>query len=125
VKLELASALLELGQWLRDHPSPRHFPGRYDLYRYVHGLLGGRPFDFLEFGVFQGESIRFWARLDRHPETMLFVTRSRGFGRMEDRAEEVPKGYFDVGGALPELGDARVRFFKGTFQETLPGFREV
>ena len=124
VKLELASALLELGQWLREHPSPRHFPGRYDLYRYVHGLLGRRPFDFLEFGVFQGESIRFWARLDRHPETMLF-----GFDTFTGFPEEwrtglkkFPKGYFDVGGALPELGDARVRFFKGTFQETLPGF---
>jgi hypothetical protein len=85
VKLELASALLELGQWLRDHPSPRHLPGRYDLYRYVHGLLGGGR--LISLSSAYRESIRFWARLDRHPETMLFVRHVHGVsGRMEDRA---------------------------------------
>jgi hypothetical protein len=33
-----------------------------------------------------------------------------------------PRGYFSLGGAVPQLDDCRVQFFKGWFEETLPKY---
>jgi hypothetical protein len=77
--------------------------------------------DYLEFGVFEGKSIREWLKLNTSKNSRFF-----GFdtfeGLPENWAETKMRGVFDLGGKEPEINDSRVQFFKGLFQETLPLF---
>jgi hypothetical protein len=100
----------------------RRVPDRFALYGLVsEELIAGRPFDYLEFGVFQGESIREVARLNPNPEARFF-----GFdsfqGLPQDWNADKKKGAFDVGGRVPQVDDPRVAFVKGWFDHTLPPF---
>jgi hypothetical protein len=46
------------------------FEHLYDFYRYVHDeVCSGTAIDFLEFGVYEGNSIRFWSQMDRDPQS--------------------------------------------------------
>lgn len=117
-------ALLELGRWLKTHPPEQHFTQREDLYRHLLDRLGDAPFDFLEFGVFEGASIRFWSGQAPHADCRFF-----GFdtftGLPEDwqtGIERLPEGHFDTGGSVPAMDDTRVQFIKGRFQDTLRSF---
>lgn len=124
-RVEILNLFLELGQWLKANSFPAHFDSRYDLYRHIdREIIGGGPVDYLEFGVYRGDAIRFWSELNRHPDSRFF-----GFDTFEGLPEEwqfftgaIPAGTWETGGKPPELGDARVTFIKGIFQETLPGF---
>ncbi len=100
----------------------RRVADRFALYELVSAeLIKGRSFDYLEFGVFQGESIRKVAELNANPEVRFF-----GFdsfeGLPQDWQADKKKGTFDVGGALPQVDDPRVGFVKGWFDQTLPPF---
>jgi Macrocin-O-methyltransferase (TylF) len=81
---------------------------------------GTKKFLYLEFGVYQGAAIRYWSKLLKHPEARL-----QGFDSFEGLPEHwhaaMPKGFFDVEGKVPVVDDTRVQFFKGWFNETLPG----
>jgi O-methyltransferase len=109
-----------LRAWCRANPCAE-FANREELYRFVlerAGLDG--PIDFLEFGVYQGASIRWWVENNRHPES-TFV----GFDSFEGLPEAwgpIPKGTFTAHGQIPEIPDPRCRFIKGLFQETLPSW---
>jgi hypothetical protein len=103
--------------WCVANPSDES-AGRLELFRAIadrEGLQG--PIDFLEFGVFQGASIRWWAENNRHPES-TFV----GFDCFEGLPESwqgYPEGAFSVAGTIPDLKDPRCSFVKGLFQHTL------
>ncbi|MDP1878475.1 MAG: class I SAM-dependent methyltransferase [Actinomycetota bacterium] len=76
---------------------------------------------YLEFGVYRGESLRWWAdRLDR-PDARFF-----GFdtfsGVDAPWTWQTHMADFDVAGQLPHIDDARVELVKGLFADTLPGF---
>jgi hypothetical protein len=75
---------------------------------------------YLEFGVAQGESIRHWSRELKNPESRL-----HGFDSFEGLPESGGpwnKGQFTSAGAVPQIDDLRVRFFKGWFQNVLPEY---
>ena len=116
-----------LAQWMRQHPGCRRFEKREDYYRHLnHEYLQNQPIDFLEFGVFRGDSIRFWAEMNCHPESRFW-----GFDTFEGLPEDwdvifgdMRRGTFDVGGKTPETGDPRITFVKGLFQDTLDKFLE-
>ena len=97
------------------------FSNRYDLYEFTNRTYyHGRALQFLELGVFEGESIERWATINSDPES-----RFHGFDSFEGLPEDwggTPKGHFDLGGNIPRTGDARISFHKGWFQDTLPGF---
>jgi hypothetical protein len=100
----------------------RRVVDRFALYSLVSAeLIAGRPFDYLEFGVFQGESIRKVSELNANPGCRFF-----GFdsfeGLPQDWQADKKQGHFDVGGALPAVDDPRVGFVKGWFDQTLPPF---
>lgn len=84
-------------------------------------ILGGRAVDFLEFGVAGGASLRTWLEINTHPESRFF-----GFdtfdGLPENWVADRPKGSFSFRGEAPDIPDPRVRFIKGLFQDSLPGF---
>jgi O-methyltransferase len=109
-------------QHIRDtYPCPS-FQERGAMYRSMHELhLNGGALDYLEFGVFQGESMRQWVDLNKRKESRFF-----GFDSFEGLPEEWRdghgKGYFDVRGAVPQIDDPRVQFIKGWFENTVPPF---
>jgi len=100
------------------------FPGRDEMYDYINRRWmcdGQTPIDFLEFGVFQGASLRKWCALNRHPESRLFGFDSFD-GLPEDWLDGWPKGTFSTGGKAPELSDSRVKLVVGLFQNSLQSF---
>jgi len=79
------------------------------------------PVALLEFGVFEGRSIRFWSTNFIAPETRI-----HGFdsftGLPEDWTGKMVKGTFSTGGSTPIVDDPRVDFHRGWIQNTLPPF---
>jgi hypothetical protein len=92
------------------------------MYEHVHeSFIKQEAIDYLEFGVFQGASIRFWESLNKNKNSRFF-----GFDSFEGLPEDWrpgrPKGCFDVGGSMPWVDDGRVKLIKGWFEDTIPPF---
>jgi hypothetical protein len=81
------------------------------------------PIDYLEFGVYKGHVIGRWAEMNTNP-----ASRFVGFDSFEGLpvdwkgGEWGSKGSFDMAGQVPDIGDERVSFQKGWFDETVPAF---
>ena len=122
-KLRRAAEQLEIGRWIYAAGyRPLHWMrSREELWQLLATKVANERVLYLEFGVWQGDSINYWSKLLKHPEARL-----HGFDSFEGLPEhwhtDKPKGSFDTGGAIPEVKDSRVEFFKGWFQETLPGY---
>lgn len=122
--LRYAVGYLELGGWLAGQPGaprPPAFTDRRDLFRCALSQVhGSRPL-YLEFGVWRGDSMRWWARHLRHPAARLV-----GFdsfeGLPEDWRPDFGQGSFRTSGP-PRIDDPRVSFVVGWFEETLSGYQ--
>jgi O-methyltransferase len=95
---------------------------RYALYDFVNSsVLANQKICYLEFGVWQGASIRKWSELNTNPESRFY-----GFdtfnGLPEDWKRSIPKGTFQMDGKTPDIEDQRVSFIKGLFQDTIKTF---
>jgi O-methyltransferase len=99
------------------------FEKRTDLYQSLLTRIGDEPITYLEFGVFRGESFKFWAKGNTHPESR-FVGFDTFTGLPEDWLADHPAGAFSTDGAMPQVDDQRASFVKGRFQDTLYGFLE-
>ncbi len=125
--LDLLNHNALLSQWIAEHPPARVFEFSHELYEYLNeSILANAAIDFLEFGVFKGESLQHWTRFNTNPESR-FV----GFDSFEGLPEDwkmgtktLVKGHFSTDGALPEIDDPRVSFVKGWFSQTLGPFLE-
>jgi O-methyltransferase len=120
--------LLRLGAFVRASglKAATYFPQREALYAHIQQtIIGQDAIDYLEFGVYTGASIKSWLGLNQHPRS-AFV----GFDTFEGLPEAwhyggggaMEAGYFSTSGEMPAIDDKRVRFVKGLFQDTLPGF---
>lgn len=129
--LEKACWGLRFNEWLRKTACEGvpYFQRRFDLYAYLSQfVLKGVAIDYLEFGVATGESIREWIRLNTHARSRFF-----GFDTFEGLPEawkhvggSVPKGTFSTNGQPPLVeNEPRVKFVKGLFQDTIPGFAQA
>ena len=122
-RLGAALNYLEVGRWLGEFgaDTSRRFPDRFRLYDFIVDRIGDRPVLYLEFGVYRGESLRYWAAKLAHPESRLV-----GFDSFEGLPEDfnltLRRGAFSTGGEPPALDDPRVTLVKGRFEETLPSF---
>lgn len=98
---------------------------RYLLYEKViqHEQLGRDQdgLDFLEFGVYRGESISWWARHISDPGAR-FIGFDTFTGLPEGWHDETPCGAFSAEGKAPDITDSRCKFECGLFQHTLPKF---
>jgi Methyltransferase domain len=114
---------LAVGRWMADRgfDATRRVRSRVELFERAASELADRPVLYLEFGVYEGESMRIWSRLLRHPDARLhgFDTFTGLPGRWNDLTEA---GTFSTEGRPPAIDDPRVRFFKGLFDETLPTY---
>jgi hypothetical protein len=94
---------------------------RLDLFSLAAAELHERRVLYLEFGVYEGESMRTWSRLLRNPAASL-----HGFdsftGLRESWNEFTPAGTFSTGGRVPSFDDPRIKLFAGFFDETLPRY---
>jgi hypothetical protein len=112
---------LEQGHWLaglgRDVPN---LPDRFAVFDEALRLVtGSRPL-YLEFGVFRGRTMRYWASHLSLPDAH-FVGFDSFEGLPEDWQPDAQRGSFAVNGP-PQIDDARVSFQIGWFDKTLPGW---
>lgn len=121
--LRSALGYLEIGALLKRLGNGNAVPvlrDRFDLFRRAMGeVRGSRPL-YLEFGVFEGETMRWWSEHLAQPGAHLV-----GF----DSFVGLPDGWrpgFDEGAFAtdgpPTIDDERVEFVAGWFDETLPVF---
>lgn len=115
---------LEIGQQLhkfgiRVGPT---FNTREELFDLVGREVANRDVLYMEFGVYQGATTRYWSKLLSHPASKL-----HGFdsfeGLPEDWSSAAGKGHFSASGTIPTVDDPRVKFFKGWFDQTLPAYQ--
>jgi Macrocin-O-methyltransferase (TylF) len=94
---------------------------RFDVFDAIGAPIAERRVLYLEFGVAEGMSMRYWSRRLRHPESRL-----HGFDSFEGLPASWirgrPAGHFSQNGHAPVVEDDRVTFHKGWFHATLPGF---
>ncbi|WP_460219687.1 TylF/MycF/NovP-related O-methyltransferase [Psychroserpens sp. MEBiC05023] len=99
---------------------------RNRLYAYINKAIDNEAITYCEFGVFEGASIKYWSTLNTNVLSKFF-----GFDTFSGLPESwdnftggLKKGFFDTKGETPNIDDTRVSFYKGLFQDTLPGFLE-
>ena len=97
------------------------FQKREDLWKDVIDKFNGNRITVLEFGVWQGYSIKKFAELNTNENSEFFGFDSF-LGLPEDWTSSQSKGAFNEDGNLPKFADNRIRFVKGWFQNTLTSF---
>lgn len=118
-QLEMSLNYLRIGRWMADHgfEVPVRLRDRWEVFRLVAASVADLQVLYLEFGVFQGETIRFWAQQLKHPAARL-----HGFDSFEGLPEawdDKPQGFFSTEGRVPRVDDPRVQLFAGWFDEVL------
>jgi hypothetical protein len=114
---------LAVGRWMADHgfDATHRVRSRVELFERAAAEIADRPVLYLEFGVYEGDSMRIWSRLLRHPGASL-----HGFdtftGLPEPWNDLTVAGTFSTQGQPPPIDDPRVRFFKGLFEEALVSY---
>lgn len=105
-----------------DFYSPvRDYAKRYGLYQFVidHCQCAGEPILYMEFGVAAGTSFNWFLQHNHHSDSRFF-----GFDTFEGLPEKWGS-FYEKGSmrfSMPELTDARGKFEKGLFQDSLPRF---
>lgn len=125
-QIQMVVNYMRIGRWMpqNNFDVKKRLPDRYGVFSVVAEKVQDKQVLYLEFGVFEGISMRFWSKALRHPKSIL-----HGFDSFEGLPEDwdvvggVGKGAFDVGGKIPQIDDTRVQFFKGWFDQVLPGYK--
>lgn len=128
--LLMASNTLSMTRWIAKqdkqnilndfYTSKRDYSKRYQLYQHVADTLQlqKEAVDYLEFGVFKGNSFKWWLANCQHADARFY-----GFDTFEGLPEDwgtYNKG--DMAANIPVINDSRGEFLQGLFQDTLPGF---
>jgi hypothetical protein len=115
---------MDSARWLCEHslyPFKASLATRESIFELIADTARNRQVLYLEFGVFEGYSIKYWSELLSDPRAVL-----HGFdsfeGLPETWKEDHPKGRFARNGRLPKIADNRVTFFKGWFDKTLADY---
>jgi hypothetical protein len=100
----------------------RLLPDRWNVFDVVLSKVQDQRVLYLEFGVFQGRTTRYWSARLRNPEARL-----HGFdsfeGLPEEWADHAAGRIFNAQGQVPVIADdPRVRFFRGWFDQILPTY---
>lgn len=105
-----------------DFPSKWDYTKRYAFYKWVidKEFLSNTAVNYLEFGVANGHSFRWFVQQNIHPESRFY-----GFDTFTGLPEDFgvyKKGVFNTNNQVPDIADTRVKFFQGLFQQTVPSF---
>jgi len=122
--------LTRFSKWAYDNKNAGYndFPCKWDyqrrkkMYEWVianENLTGS--INYIEFGVAWGESFNWWLQQNTHVNSRFY-----GFDTFDGLPEDwgpFKKGAFSSNQALPDINnDARGKFYKGLFQQTVPRF---
>jgi O-methyltransferase len=117
-------------RWCSTHPvngsaDAKNGKGRSWLYESVARQEGldKAPITYLEFGVYQGASLRMWLNLIGRPDSR-FVGFDTFTGLPERWRPTELAGHFNANGVIPDIKDPRCNFEVGLFQDSLPRFVE-
>jgi hypothetical protein len=114
------NANVQFRQSVRTLQGTPRFQQRQAMYEWIHREhVSGTPLTYLEFGVYQGASLRQWCAIDGDPESRFFGFDSFA-GLPEDWTADKPAGTFST--AVPVIGDARCKLVTGLFNDTLYTF---
>jgi O-methyltransferase len=129
--LLFSSNTLGLSKWIAENSHPkmmndfysfkRDISKRYKLYQYIVDTqnLKNEPIDYLEFGVADGASFKWWAQANTHNDSKFY-----GFDSFEGLPEDwggiFKKG--EMNADIPVMDDTRVEFIKGYFQNSVGPF---
>jgi hypothetical protein len=113
---------LRVGRWMKANHFlfPRRLADRLAVYGALAAGVASRKVLYLEFGVAEGASMRWWSNALKNPEAVL-----HGFDSFEGLPEDGGpwrQGDFDTHGQMPVINDPRVKFFKGWFDQVLPTY---
>lgn len=114
---------LEVGRWMsaNGYRTPRRVQRPDQLFDMVAAQVGQRDVLYMEFGVYRGDTIRYWSKLLENPRSKL-----HGFDSFEGLPEnwlpQRAKGHFSLQGQVPKVDDPRIRFFPGWFDQTVPSY---
>lgn len=105
-----------------DFPGRWDYNKRYPLYKYIieKESLSETIINYLEFGVANGDSFRWFVPQNNNPLSKFY-----GFDTFTGLPEDFgvyKKGKFNTDNKVPEINDPRVKFYQGLFQQTVPGF---
>lgn len=94
---------------------------RFSLYKHLaDSEVKNEPIEYLEFGVAGGTSFKWWVENNTQAQSKF-----HGFDTFEGLPEDwgpFKAGDMSAGSRPPDINDSRVTFYKGLFQQTLPGF---
>jgi hypothetical protein len=125
-----AAYLSKLSWWINETPKGKmndfynkkvNYADRFKLHEFVaNEEIQNQSIDYLEFGVASGIAFKWWVEKNNNPGSRFF-----GFDVFTGLPEDfgvMKKKHYDSSGETPKIQDDRVRFIKGLFQESLPGF---
>jgi len=96
----------------------REYPNKPAIWTAAIEAAGGReaPITYVEFGVYEGESFRWFLANNTNPSSLFIGLDS--FHGLPEAFGKVPAGYFDLGGRVPKIDDPRAVLIKGWFNDT-------
>jgi len=122
--------LSRLSQWVNNNKylafndfynSKVEYTDRFKLHDFVNNEeIKNQDFDYLEFGVAEGASIKWWTDKIKNPNCRFY-----GFDVFTGLPEDfgvMKKNDYDTKGNTPKIDDDRVKFVSGMFQDSLPNF---
>ncbi|MBK9760529.1 MAG: class I SAM-dependent methyltransferase [Flavobacteriales bacterium] len=122
--------LTRLSEWVsknrqipfNDFPlSNWNYGKRIEFYEHLlPNSVGEGPIAYLEFGVAQGHSFKWWVGHQKNASSSF-----HGFDTFTGLPEDwgvFKAGAMSTGSKLPDVNDERATFHVGLFQDTLPGF---
>lgn len=120
--VELLNVLPEIKKWAMQHRIDTQFSDRSQYFAFLNEIVvGTEPIDFLEFGVYRGDSLKEWAELNTNANSRFF-----GFdtfmGLPDKWLVSRNRGMFSTEGVIPDIRDLRVKVIQGLFQESLDSF---
>lgn len=112
-QLQALTNYVALGRWMADrgYDFAERVRGREGVFERIRDRIENQRVLYLEFGVYQGDSMRYWAEALKNPSAHL-----HGFDSFQGLPEvggTWEKGAFDTEGTIPVVEDPRVQFFKG------------
>jgi len=110
------------GRWMHDRGFDlgERLQNRQQVWASVAHQVCEQRVLYLEFGVAHGGSMEYWSKMLRNPQSLL-----HGFDSFEGLPQaggRWVKGEFGTAGQVPIFEDERVQFFKGWFEDVLPGY---
>ena len=95
-----------LRKWTKDHINVPLLPNKKQHFVFINEqILKNCDIDYLEFGVYKGESIIAWTNINSSERSRFF-----GFDTFEGLPSEwlsdAPKGTFSTNGEIPWINDA-------------------